>query len=65
MSAKTYRAVAPDGIAYTFKTTRQIAFAMFTLLPDGSYRPFFAKTVDAARRAWGSKGLGLVRATEI
>ena len=65
MTAKTYRAVSPDGIAYTFKTTRQIAYAMFTKLPDGNYRPFFAKTADAARRAWGAKGVGLVRATEI
>lgn len=62
---KTYRAVAPDGVAYTFKTTRQIGFASFTKLPDGRYHPFFAKTIDAARRAWGAKGVGLVRATEI
>ena len=62
---KTYRAVAPNGQSYTFKTKRPVAFAIFFRLPDGSYTGQFTKTADAARRTWGSKGVGLVRATQV
>lgn len=58
----TYTATAPDGTRFAIKTKREIGFAVFLKLANGKYHPQFAKTMDAARRVWGVRGVGYTRA---
>ena len=61
----TIIATDPNGIVHTYTGTRPVAYAVFHKnKTTGNYYGHFAKTLDAARRHWGSDGTGFTRAVE-
>lgn len=50
---KTYEATDPSGKVHRVNSSREINYAAFAKMPNGSYAVRFAKTLDAARRVWG------------
>lgn len=62
---RTFDAVDPAGTKHQIATTREIGFAAFLQMPDGTYAVRFAKTAKAARATWGAYRTTVVRATAI
>jgi hypothetical protein len=60
-----YQAKSPCGQIVEFKTSRNVAYAIFVLTRAGTYQCKFSTTVKAAKNIWGHKGVGLTRAIKV